>query len=348
MKDVIKSIGLFILSIAAGAGVYLVKYGDNLLKTAKHADDYSEIIEHSDELSKLSKKSDEMLTVKMNSDYHSEISKKTKNIENKIINESIEQGNSFNINKILSELDDMPLFPDDIKRSSEFTRLELTTNGFKIIGGKELTESQLKEIIKIRPKIVLKGELTDKYAGILRNIKAHIVFNENSIVQMQKQKLHFIFASSLDETSIYDIFNKASKLQNTSLVCNAEDLKKSIQTAHEIKRRPILVFDNKNSTLFENNIADYNVSEVITCNSYQITNANLSLSTTNYVNAKDVILSIQKSCLHESEYLDDFFLKFAKNYQEIQIQRTKKYALIYFGAGTTTTGGISSIIYLKD
>jgi len=233
------------------------------------------------------------------------------------------------------------------KPVNHFIKLELTEDGFCLNKGKALSEQDIKRIVTTDKKILIQGDLTEAHVNQLQKMGVDIVFNENVIKTIQQEKFVYIFASPKEDVELYKIFQLSSDIPNSVVVDDYKTLIKAIEDAKNNHMRPIIIYDSKTELLFNHSISEYNVTEVITCNSYKINSGNLSFSTLNEVNAIDVIESLRK-VPNGTMYLDDLLFNFAENYNKIQDLRNYKKALIAVGIGSATTAGITSIVFFNN
>ncbi len=264
--------------------------------------------------------------------------------------------------------------------------IELKIKGNNILYNDEkLTDNQLIEIVKIRPKIFIEGNINQITASRFNEVGAKFVMNSKKI---PGKRIIPRIIYVLQEDDPLEVVKSFKKHKYGIVVNNQEELIKEISLAKSYYKKPILVFNNSNGKLYNRPLSKYGVKDIITCKSYTCSsNSSFTLISNDLLNAEDVVNSLDitygkysmdfeelsdyigslktrmayssffKRAINIEDviennpgktiFLDEFYYNFSLSYNKCIKNRLKRNVLVAVGFGTFTIGGCSTIVYIS-
>lgn len=234
-----------------------------------------------------------------------------------------------------------------------------TTSTIKEVKGFENTLSNLNARGK---KIIFNGKIDENGAKYLNTKKVYCITEYSTFIRStyrQVKEVEVIYIASTEEkelVGLFDIspyqakllakkFNEIAGLPRTKIVSTKEMLRYELAMGRYKDRHVIVIFNNSEGTLFNESIANFNIENAITCNSYTISGNQFTWQTTNHVYISDAIKSLTEVTKLGQQSLDEFYSRFAINYNVLLANRTNSlnYATVGVASGTTAT--VSGVIY---
>lgn len=253
-------------------------------------------------------------------------------ISSNFINDTgLKLANAFNVSTTTTSTIRVP---KDIKALKSFSKKGVIVDG-------KIDHQLAKKLSKSGFKFVSNFErLTSNLTVEPRKVKLIFVASED------QTKLSQLFEVTEDQAS--DLIQTISKIKdapNSVIVDSQEALEKALLEASLNNQEHIVIFNNTEGRIFDKEVRDYNIREVITCNSYTIDNASLNTNSTDFIYVKEVINSLLETHTDESLYPDEFMYKFSLAYNMKLSERSNKTITVTVVVGVTATGGVGAIAY---
>lgn len=238
-----------------------------------------------------------------------------------------------------------PLLKEDeviLKKTNEneFSYTDKTTSTFNSLGdvkidnsktlivdGK-LTEDEVKSLNKQGVKFICDKDLYEQQKNIT-NYQVIFVFSEDREVL---KDLYGVSDEQVDD--LIKLAQPALTDINSTKVSSQGQLEFALAAFKKDNITPVVVFNNKDKNLFGNPLSYYGVSNVITCNSYNL-GGEIFFNSTDYLGIDHVIKSLVNI---NQPTLFDFYKNFSNNYAT-QLYNDKKYLVTVVAASAVATGG---------
>lgn len=226
-----------------------------------------------------------------------------------------------------------------------FTYSDEATIGFKSLNDINFDNSKT---------LIVDGKLTEDEIKTLNNKGVKFICTK-SVYEQQKNITNYqvIFVFSEDREVLKDLYGVRDeqvddliKIAQPALtdiystkVSSQGQLEFALAAFKKDNTTPVVVFNNKDKTLFGNPLSYYGVANVITCNSYNL-GSEIFFNSTDYLGIGNVIKSLVNI---NQPTLFDFYKNFSNNYAT-QLYNEKKYFVTVVAASAVATGGGAGFI----
>ncbi|MFT3948277.1 MAG: hypothetical protein QM763_15000 [Agriterribacter sp.] len=206
--------------------------------------------------------------------------------------------------------------------------LQIDDNKTFIVDG-NLEEDEIKVLNKKGVNFICNKEVYEKQKDIVR-YEILFIFSED------REILKDLY--SINDDQVDEVIKIAQPLLTdiyVTKIASKESLDETLKRFREHDIVPVIIFNNKNKTLFDHPLSYYNVSNAITCNSYNL-GSPLFFSSTDYLGFNNVVKSLVNN--EPQPTLFDFYKNFSNNYAT-QLYNDKKYFATVVSTGVAVTGG---------
>jgi hypothetical protein len=223
---------------------------------------------------------------------------------------------------------------------NEFSYTDKTTSTFSSLGDVKIDNSKT---------LIVDGKLTEDEVKALSKQGVKFICDKN-VYDQQKNITHYqvIFVFSEDREVLKDLYGVSDEQVNdlikiaqpaltdisSTKVSSQSQLEFALADLKKDNITPVVVFNNKDKTLFGNPLSYYGVSNVITCNSYSL-GGEIFFNSTDYLGIDHVIKSLVNI---NQPTLFDFYKNFSNNYAT-QLYNDKKYLVTVVAATAVVAGG---------
>lgn len=155
--------------------------------------------------------------------------------------------------------------------------------------GLPINNDQIKKVFNGKSKIVLDGKIDELLVNKISRLNTTFVLEATSLPRRRVVPDIIYVKQPTDNLEVAQLFDKA---EYGIKVNTKEDLMVALEQCKERFSEPILVFDNYDGFLFGTTLSEFGVKNVITCKSYSLSNSSVIAKTTDFINAKDMVKSL--------------------------------------------------------